>query len=57
MNEGHLDVRVMGQQTSVENVVPLVVNEIVEEMEASEDVRETSIRDVDQIDMDLERII
>ncbi len=59
MNEGHLEVRVMGQQSSVENVVPLVASEIVEEeeVEASEDVRETSKGDVDQIEMDLDRII
>ncbi len=59
MNEGHLEVKVMGQQVSVENVVPLVASEIVEEeeMEASEDVQETSKGNVDQIEMDLERTI
>ncbi len=59
MNEGHLEVKVMGQQMSVENVVPLVASEIVEEeeMEASEDVQETSKGYVDQIEMDLERTI
>ncbi len=59
MNEGYLEVRVMGQQTSVENVVSLVVSEILkeEEVEVDEDVRETFKGDVDQIDMDLERTI
>ncbi len=33
MNDKHLEVRVMGQQVSVENVVPLVASEIVEEGE------------------------
>ncbi len=33
MNDKHLEVRVMRQQTSVENVVPLVASEIVEEEE------------------------
>jgi predicted nuclease of restriction endonuclease-like RecB superfamily len=44
---------------SVENVVPLVANEIVEEeeTEASENVVETFKGDVDQIEMDLERTI
>jgi hypothetical protein len=58
-NERHLEVGVMGQQTSVENVVPLIPSEIVEEeqMEASEDIGETSEGDTDQIEMDLERII
>jgi hypothetical protein len=30
MNDKHLEVRVMGQQTNVENVVPLVASGIVE---------------------------
>jgi hypothetical protein len=40
-------------------VVPLVLNEIVEDeqMEASEDIGETSKGDADQIEMDFERII
>jgi hypothetical protein len=44
---------------NVEDVVPLVPNEIVDEeqVEASEDVGETSKGNVDQIEMDLERII
>jgi hypothetical protein len=48
----------MGQQASVENVVPLVPSEIVEEeqMEMGEDVGETLKRNVDQIEMDLERL-
>jgi hypothetical protein len=59
MNEGHLEVRVMGQQVSVDNVILLVVSEIVkeEELEAGEDVRETFKGDVDQIEMDLEETI
>jgi hypothetical protein len=59
MNEEHLEVRVMGQQTSVENVVLLVANEIVEEEEVQvgENVGETSKGDVDQVEMDLERTI
>ncbi len=32
-NDKHLEVKVMGQQTSVENVVPLVASEIAEEEE------------------------
>jgi hypothetical protein len=58
-NERHLEARVMGQQASVENVVPLVPSEIVEkeQMEANENVGETSKGDFDQIEMDLERII
>jgi hypothetical protein len=49
----------MGWQTSVEDVVPLVPNEIVEEeqVEAGEDVGETFKGDADQIEMDLERTI
>jgi len=31
MNDEHLEARVMGQQTNVENVVSLVASEIVEE--------------------------
>ncbi len=44
---------------SVDNVVPLVPSEIVEEeqMEVSEGIGETSKGDVDQIEMDLEIII
>jgi hypothetical protein len=44
---------------NVENVVPLVANEIVEKekMQASEDVGETSKGYVDQVEMDLERTI
>jgi hypothetical protein len=59
MNDKHLEVRVMGQQTNVENVVPLVASGIVEEeeMQASENVGETFNGDDDQIEMDLERII
>jgi hypothetical protein len=58
-NERHLEVGVMGQQTSVENVVPSVPSEIVEEeqMEVGENNGETSKGDADQIKMDLERII
>jgi glutamate formiminotransferase len=49
----------MGQQVGVEDVVPMVPSEIVEEeqVEVSEDLGETSKGDVDQIEMDLERII
>ncbi len=49
----------MGQQTSVENVVPSIPSEIVEEeqMEAGEDDGETFKGDADQIKMDLERTI
>ncbi len=59
MNERHLEVGVIGQQASVENVVPLVPSEIVEEeqMEASENVGETFKGNADQIEMDLERTI
>jgi len=58
-SERHLEARVMGQQVGVEDVVPMVPSEIVEEkqVEVSEDLRETSKGDVDQIEMDLERII
>jgi hypothetical protein len=57
-SERHLEARVMGQQVGVEDVVP-IPSEIVEEkqVEVSEDLRETSKGDVDQIEMDLERII
>jgi len=43
-SEGHLEARVMGQQTNLENVVPLAPTEIVEkeQVEAVEDVGETS---------------
>jgi hypothetical protein len=46
----------MGYQVGVEDVVPLVPSEILEEeqMEASEDGGETSKGNVDQIKMDLE---
>jgi hypothetical protein len=59
MNERHLEVKVMGQQTSVENVVPLVPIEVVEkeQVEVGEDVGETSKGDSNQIEMDLEKII
>jgi hypothetical protein len=59
MSERHLEVRVMGQQAGVEDVVPLVPNEIFEEeqVEVDENVGETSKGDVDQIEIDLERII
>ncbi len=59
MNDKHLEVRVMGQQTNVENVVPLVASGIVEkeEMQAGENVGETFNGDDDQIVMDLERTI
>ncbi len=55
-NEKHLEARVMGQQASVEDVVPLVPNEIVEEeqVEANENVGETSKGGVDKIEMNLE---
>jgi hypothetical protein len=57
MNDKHLEVRVMGQQTNVENVVPLVASGIVEEeeMQASENVEGTFNGDDDQIEMDIER--
>jgi len=59
MNERHLEVKVMGQQASVENVVPLVPIEVVEkeQVEVGEDVGETSKGDSNQIEMDLEKII
>jgi hypothetical protein len=59
MNKRHLEVEVMGQQASVENVVLFIPSEIVEEeqVEAGENVGETSKGNVDQIEMDLERII
>jgi hypothetical protein len=42
-NEKHLEANVMGQQANVENVVPLVPSEIVEEeqVEAGEYIEET----------------
>ncbi len=48
----------MGQQVNVENVVPLVPSEIVEEeqLEVGEDIGETFKGDVDQIELDLERL-
>ncbi len=59
MNDKHLETRVMGQQVKVENVVPLPSSEIVEkeEVQAGEDVGETSKGDADQVEMDLERTI
>jgi hypothetical protein len=59
MSEGHLEAKVMGQQTNLKNVVPLVPTKIVEkeQMQAVEDVGETSKGDVDQIEMDLNRTI
>ncbi len=59
MNDKHLKARVMGQQMNVENVVPLLTSEIVEEeeMQAGEDVGETSKGDADQVEMDLEKTI
>ncbi len=44
---------------SVEDVVPLVPSEIIEEkqVQASEDVKETYKGDANQIEMDLEKII
>ncbi len=56
MNERHLEAKVMGQQTGVEDVVPFVPSEIVEEeqMEVGEDVGEISNGDFEQIEMDLE---
>ncbi len=58
-SEGHLEARVMGQQTNLKNVVQLVPTKIVEkeQMQAVEDVGETSKGDVDQIEMDLNRTI
>ncbi len=49
----------MGQQANVEDVVPLVPNEIIEEeqVEAGENIGETFKGDADQIEMDFERII
>jgi len=57
-NESHFEARVMGQ-VNVENVVPLVPSEILEEeqMEVGEVIRETFKGDVNQIDMYLERTI
>jgi len=58
-SEGHLEARVMGQQTNLKNVVPLVPTKIVEkeQMQVVEDVGETSKGDVDQIEMDLNKTI
>jgi hypothetical protein len=58
-NEKHLEARVMGQHAGVEDVVPLVPNEIVEEeqVETYENIGETSKGDVDQIEINLERTI
>jgi hypothetical protein len=50
--------KVMGHQTSVEDVVTLVPSDIIEEqMQVGENVRETSAANVDRIEMDLERTI
>ncbi len=59
MSERHLEARVMRQQVNVEDVVPLVPNEIVEEeqVEAYENFGETFKGDADQIEIDVERII
>jgi len=45
-NERHVEAEVMGQQVNVENVVPLVPSEIIEEeqVEVNEIVGETSKR-------------
>jgi F0F1-type ATP synthase gamma subunit len=58
-NERHLEARVMGQQAGVEDVVPLVPNENVEEeqMEVDKNIGETFKGNVDQIEIDLERTI
>jgi hypothetical protein len=58
-NERHVEARVMGQQVNVENVVPLVPSEIIEEeqVEVNEIVGETFKRNADKIEMDLERTI
>ncbi len=59
MDDKHLEARVMGQQLSVENVVPLPSSEIVqeEEVQASEDVGEASKGDANQVEMDLKKTI
>jgi hypothetical protein len=58
-NERHLEVGVMGQQVNVENVVPLVPSEIVEEeqVEVTKGIGETSTGSTNQIEMDLEENI
>ncbi len=47
------------KQVGVENVVSLVPSDIIEkeQVEADEDIGETSTRDFDQIEMDLEKTI
>ncbi len=59
IHDKHLEAKVMGQQVSVENVVPLLASEIVkeEEMQVGEDVGETSKGDVGEVEMDLEKTI
>ncbi len=58
MNEGELEVGVMGQQVNVEDVVALAPNEIVEEQVwVGEDVIKAFTANVDRIEMDLERTI
>jgi hypothetical protein len=58
MNEKDLEAKVMRHQVSVEDVVALVPSDIIEEqMQAGENVGETSIANVDRIEMDLERTI
>ncbi len=55
MNEGNLEARVMGQQASVEDVVALAPNGIVEEqVQAKEDIAKESTIDADRFEMDLE---
>ncbi len=55
-NEKYLEASVMGQQASVEDVVPLVPSEIVEEeqVEVGEDIEKTFKIGFDKIEMDLE---
>jgi len=58
MNEKDLEAKVMRHQVSVEDVVALVPSDIIEEqMQVGENVGETSIANVDRIEMDLERTI
>jgi hypothetical protein len=55
MNEGNLEARVMGQQASVEDVVALAPNGIVEEqVQAKEDIAKESTINADRFEMDLE---
>jgi len=58
-NERYVEVGVMGQQVNVENVVPLVPSEIIEEeqVKVNEIVGETFKRNADQIEIDLEKTI